>query len=244
MNIKSSLIKVICLSFLLSICAIDLPSFVSHSSYPILLKQGSSGAIVKELQGRLKYLGYFKSEITGYYGGITTSAVRTFQSRFKLAKADGITGPKTWEMLQRATKNYKPSTTTTSTSTNIPRSSPGFSQNDLNLLARAVYSEARGEQYEGQVAIVAVILNRLKDNRFPNTISGIIFEPRAFSAVDDGQFWGLTPNDTAKKAVTDAVNGWDPTNGAVYYFNPATATNRWIWSRPLIKTIGKHRFCR
>ncbi|MFB1050475.1 spore cortex-lytic enzyme [Paraliobacillus sp. JSM ZJ581] len=125
------------------------------------------------------------------------------------------------------------------TSVNVPN---GYSQNDIQLIANAVYGEARGEPYEGQVAVAAVILNRVQSTSFPNTISGVIFEPRAFTAVADGQIW-LTPNDTAKKAVVDALNGWDPTGDAIYYFNPNTATSSWIWSRPQIKRIGKHVFC-
>lgn len=116
---------------------------------------------------------------------------------------------------------------------------------DVQLLARAINGEARGEPYEGQVAVGAVILNRVKDPSFPNTIAGVIYEPGAFTAVSDGQInVPLDPNSTVVKAAQDALNGWDPTGGAIYYFNPNTATNSWIWSRPLIKTIGKHRFCK
>jgi N-acetylmuramoyl-L-alanine amidase len=122
---------------------------------------------------------------------------------------------------------------------NIPS---GFSQNDIQLMANAVYGEARGEPYTGQVAVAAVILNRVQSATFPNTVSGVIFEPRAFTAVADGQIW-LTPNETAKEAVMDAMNGWDPTGSALYYFNPDTATSGWIWTRPQIKKIGKHIFC-
>ncbi len=118
----------------------------------------------------------------------------------------------------------------------------GYSQNDIQLMANAVYGEARGEPYEGQVAVAAVILNRIDNPAFPNTAAGVIFEPGAFTAVADGQIY-LTPNEKAKKAVIDAINGWDPTGDAMYYFNPATATNKWIWSRPQIKRIGKHIFC-
>ncbi len=118
----------------------------------------------------------------------------------------------------------------------------GFSQNDIQLMANAVHGEARGEPYEGQVAVAAVILNRVNSASFPNTVSGVIFEPGAFTAVADGQIW-LTPNETSKRAVLDAINGWDPTNSALYYFNPDTATSAWIWTRPQIKRIGKHIFC-
>lgn len=130
--------------------------------------------------------------------------------------------------------------TTKVTAANTPN---GFSQNDIQLMANAVYGEARGEPYEGQVAVAAVIINRLESATFPNTVSGVIFEPLAFTAVADGQIW-LTPNENAKKAVLDAINGMDPTGEALYYFNPATATSSWIWGRPQIKKIGKHIFCK
>lgn len=126
---------------------------------------------------------------------------------------------------------------------NAGKSSNGISENDLKLMANAVYGEARGEPYIGQVAVAAVILNRLESEKFPDTVSGVIFQPGAFTAVADGQIW-LTPNKQAKKAVMDAINGWDPTVGALYYFNPATATSKWIWSRPQVKKIGKHIFCK
>ncbi|MBD8031995.1 MULTISPECIES: spore cortex-lytic enzyme [Solibacillus] len=119
---------------------------------------------------------------------------------------------------------------------------PGYSEQDLQILANAVYGEARGEPYEGQVAVAAVILNRLESPEFPDTISEIIFQPLAFTAVADGQIW-LTPNERAKQAVLDAINGWDPSENALYYFNPVTATSKWIWSRPQIKQIGEHIFC-
>lgn len=117
----------------------------------------------------------------------------------------------------------------------------GISRDDITLLARTVYSEARGEPYEGQVAVASVVLNRVKHPNFPNTIRGVIFEPLAFSAVADGQFW-LTPNQTAYRAVDDALNGWDPSYGALYYWNPATSTSKWIWSRTITHRIGRHVF--
>jgi spore cortex-lytic enzyme len=123
---------------------------------------------------------------------------------------------------------------------NLPQ---GYSKADINLMANAVYGESRGEPYIGQVAVSSVIINRVADPRFPNTISDVIFQPGAFTAVSDGQIW-LTPNDTAKRAVMDAINGWDPSQGALYYFNPDTATSAWIWSRPQIQKIGKHIFCK
>lgn len=144
--------------------------------------------------------------------------------------------PKTNENNQAQTNKQpeKPS------ATNVPN---GFSQNDIRLMANAVHGESRGEPYIGQVAVAAVILNRVESASFPNTVSGVIFEPRAFTAVADGQIW-LTPNEQSKKAVLDAINGWDPTGNAIYYFNPDTATSGWIWTRPQIKQIGKHIFCK
>jgi N-acetylmuramoyl-L-alanine amidase len=125
------------------------------------------------------------------------------------------------------------------TAANTPN---GYSQNDIQIMANAVYGEARGEPYEGQVAVAAVILNRIDSPSFPNTAAGVIFEPGAFTAVADGQIY-LTPNEKAREAVLDAINGWDPSSNALYYFNPVTATSDWIWSRPQIKQIGKHIFC-
>ncbi|WP_370457987.1 spore cortex-lytic enzyme [Thalassobacillus sp. CUG 92003] len=126
------------------------------------------------------------------------------------------------------------------TAVNVPN---GYSQNDIQLMANAVHGEARGESHVGKTAVAAVILNRVESATFPNTVSGVIFEPRAFTAVSDGQIW-LTPDDSAKNAVLDAINGGDPSGGALYYFNPNTATSDWIWSRPQIKQIGKHIFCK
>lgn len=218
------------------------------------LTLGSSGDDVYELQGRLKYLGYYDGAIDGDFGEKTKNSVTWFQWKFGM-KSDGVVGAKTKLKLWEATKSWTPSAATETgdntankggagdTDSSIAKSNKlGLTANDLKLMANAVYGESRGEPYEGQVAVAAVILNRLKDENFPNTISGVIFEPLAFTAVADGQIW-LTPNETAAKAVQDAVNGWDPTGGCTYYFNPETATSKWIWSRPQVKTIGKHIFC-
>lgn len=160
-----------------------------------------------------------------HYGGVPTDKQTKNNNKTKVTPA-----PKK----NTATKQSKP------TSANVPG---GFSQNDIQLMANAVYGESRGEPYTGQVAVAAVILNRVQSATFPNTVSGVIFEPGAFTAVADGQIW-LTPNEKAKKAVLDAMNGWDPTGNALYYFNPDTATSAWIWGRPQIKRIGKHIFCK
>lgn len=158
----------------------------------------------------------------------------------KFTHYGGVDNQKQTQSNKKPATNNEAYKTTETASVNVPQ---GYSQNDIQLLANAVYGEARGESYIGQVAVAAVILNRVESPTFPNTASGVIFEPRAFTAVADGQIW-LTPNETAKKAVLDAINGWDPTGNALYYFNPDTATSSWIWSRPQIKKIGKHIFCK
>ncbi|MEK4028947.1 MULTISPECIES: spore cortex-lytic enzyme [Bacillaceae] len=223
-----------------------------------VIQKGASGDDVIELQARLQYIGYYKGKIDGVYGWGTYWAVRNFQEAFGLP-IDGLVGGTTKNKLVKASKydesyvksqiakgrsftHYGKGSSGENTSAPAQSVPPGFSQNDIQLMANAVHGEARGEPYEGQVAVAAVILNRLESQSFPNTVSGVIFEPRAFTAVADGQIW-LTPNETSKKAVLDAINGWDPTSNALYYFNPDTATSSWIWSRPQIKKIGKHIFC-
>ncbi|MFD2116767.1 spore cortex-lytic enzyme [Paenibacillus yanchengensis] len=219
------------------------------------LKVGSTGADVTELQGRLTNLGYYDGEIDGIFGTKTKNAVTWFQWKFGL-KSDGVVGTSTKEKLVAATKNWKPGKKEENKTSNsgsgkennagsssLPASNRlGLSENDLRLMANAVYGEARGEPFEGQVAVAAVILNRVKSPNFPNTVYGVIFQPRAFTAVDDGQIY-LTPNETARRAVEEAVNGLDPTYGCLYYFNPDTATSKWIWTRKQVMTIGKHIFC-
>lgn len=230
-----------------------------------VVEVGSSGKDVREMQYRLKFLGYYTGPVDGVFSWRTYWGLRNFQYEFGLP-IDGILGPKTKLKLYNATQNYKPTAeelgvpeeTAGAPSTGAagagagagnqapakrPVHTAGISDNDLKLMANAVYGESRGEPYEGQVAVAAVILNRTRHPDFPKTPSGVIFEPLAFTAVADGQIW-LTPNETAKKAVQDALNGWDPTGGCTYYFNPETATSKWIWSRPQVKRIGKHIFCR
>lgn len=180
------------------------------------------------IQTKLKRWGYYFGSIDGIYGTQTKEAVKRFQKKNGLT-VDGIVGKKTAAAL---------GITLSSSSTS---SSSTTSSNDLNLLARCVYAEARGEPYTGQVAIAAVVLNRVKSSSFPNTISGVIYQPYAFTAVNDGQI-NLTPNSSAYKAAQDALNGWDPTYGCLYYYNPKTATSSWIWSRKTVVTIGNHNF--
>ena len=202
---------------------------VQNNEVLALSKYGSRGSEVRTIQDKLKRWGYYTGSVDGIYGSLTVSAVKKFQQKNGLA-VDGIAGTKTLNAMGIMTSS----------------SSGGSSSNNssnVNLLAKAIYGEARGEPYTGQVAVGAVIMNRVKSSRFPNTISGVIYQSGAFDAVSDGQI-NLNPDSTAKKAAQDALNGWDPSYGAIYYFNPSTATNKWIWSRPLTVTIGKHRFCK
>lgn len=193
-----------------------------------LSKYGSRGSEVTTIQTKLKRWKYYTGNIDGIYGSATLAAVKYFQRKNGLT-ADGIAGTKTLQ----AMGIYNSNSSSSSSSTN---------SSDLNLLAKVVYGEARGEPYAGQVAVAAVVLNRVKSSSFPNTIAGVVYQSGAFTAVSDGQI-NLTPNQTAYNAARDALNGWDPSYGAIYYFNPNTATNAWIWSRPHLVTIGKHRFC-
>jgi N-acetylmuramoyl-L-alanine amidase len=196
------------------------------------LSQGSKGAEVKDLQKRLTQLGYQVGKVDGIYGKNTAAAVTRFQKNRGL-KADGVAGEKTIKELKRLTGE-----STTSSGKKV-----GYKNSDVQLLARCIYSEGRGEPYIGQVAIGACVMNRIKHPSFPNSIAGIIYQPQAFSAVDDGQI-NLQPDETAVKAAREAMSGSDPTGGAIYYFNPAKTKNKFIWSRPQIKKIGKHIFAR
>jgi len=197
-----------------------------------ILKRGSSGGEVKEVQRRLKNWGYYKGSVDGIYGTKTIEAVKYFQRKNGL-KADGITGKATYSALGmndsvKALEGNK-------------NSGSSYTNSDLYLLAKCIHAEARGEIYTGQVAVGAVILNRVKSSQFPNTIAGVIYQKGAFTAVDDGQI-NLEPNASAYNAARDALNGWDPTYGCLYYYNPATATSAWIFERKTITTIGKHVF--
>lgn len=203
--------------------------FFQNNSVETLSKYGSRGDEVTQIQTKLKRWGYYKGNIDGIYGSQTLEAVKYFQRKNGLT-VDGIAGPATLKAMGIYTSSSS-STTSSSNSSNV------------NLLARLIYGEARGEPYTGQVAVGAVVMNRVKSSSFPNTISGVIYQSGAFDVVRDGQI-NLTPDSTAQKAAQDAINGWDPSYGAIYYFNPSTATNKWIWSRPMTVTIGRHRFCK
>lgn len=213
-KLQKMMISIFILSLVFSIIPIN---DEANAQTPTLLTYGSSNGDVWDLQYRLKQLNY-SVDIDGIYGYQTLNVVKKFQSNYGLM-IDGIVGPITWKTL----KKYS------------------LSQDEFNLLARLVYSEARGEPYEGQVAVAAVALNRVHSKKFPNDLKSVIFQEHAFTAVADGQFW-LTPNETVKLAALDAIRGWDPSKGALYYFNPDTATSAWIWSRPQILKIGDHIF--
>lgn len=216
---KRKLILAVAVLFAVNIAVIALAQAASAGLY----KKGSGGAVVTQIQTRLKDWGYYTGPVDGIYGSGTEKAVKYFQSKNGLA-ADGQAGDKTLAALGIYDGGSAPSS------------------GDTELLARLISAEARGEPYIGQVAVGAVVLNRVQHPSFPNTISGVIFQTGAFSCIDDGQFWEPI-SDSAYRAAREAMAGSDPSGGAIYYFNPAKATSKWIWSRPLIVVIGDHRFC-
>lgn len=196
-----------------------------------LSSYGSTGQEVINIQTRLYDWGYYNDSIDGDYGYLTYSAVKSFQAKNGLA-VDGVAGPETLAAL--GLPSGAPSTS---------GGGGGGSSSEVNLLAHLVYGEARGEPYEGKVAVAAVVINRTSDSRFPKTIAGVIYQPGAFDAVSDGQV-NLDPDTSAYNAARDALNGWDPTYGCIYYYNPNTATSSWIWSRPIMLSIGNHNFAK
>lgn len=201
-----------------------------------ILKQGSSGGEVKEVQRRLKLWGYYNGSVDGVFGKGTRSAVIAFQKKNGLT-ADGVVGKSTYKALGM-TGSYE---VLAGQNSNATGAVGGYTSSEVYLLAKTIYAEGRGEPYTGQVAIGAVVLNRVRSKEFPNTIAGVVYQKHAFTAVTDGQI-NLTPNETAMKAARDAINGWDPTGGAIYYYNPAVATSAWIFDRQTVTVIGKHVF--
>lgn len=203
--------------------------FIPLMVYAAALRQGDSGEDVKAVQKKLRQWGYYEGEVDGIFGSGTKKAVIKFQQKNGLT-ADGIVGEKTAEALglQLSSSNG---------------SSSSGSDSNIYLLAQCINGEARGESYKGQVAVGAVILNRVKSSKFPNTIAGVIYQRGAFDAVSDGQI-NQTPSDSCLKAARDAMNGYDPTGGCLYYYNPATTTNKWMLSKPVSLRIGNHVFCR
>lgn len=188
-----------------------------------LSKRGSRGTEVRNIQSRLSAWGYNPGSVDGIYGAKTEAAVKSFQQKHGLT-ADGVAGPATLAKI------------------GLPTGKSSNYQSNVNLLARVISGEARGESYTGQVAIAAVVLNRVKHSSFPSSIAGVVYQPGAFTAVSDGQI-NITPSQSCYNAARDALNGWDPTGGSIYYYNPNTATNSWIRTRTIITRIGKHVFC-
>lgn len=220
---KKKTVMLIAVIVSLNIFALALSQYAEADLY----KKGASGSMVREIQTRLKAWGYYSGSVDGIYGSQTEKAVRYFQKSNGLS-VDGQVGNRTLAALGLPT--------------GVNSSSSGSGSGDVDLLARLISAEARGEPYEGQVAVGAVVLNRVKHPSFPNTISGVIYQHEAFTCVYDGQF-DQPVAESAYRAARDALNGWDPSYGAIYYFNPSTATSAWIWSRPEIVTIGRHKFC-
>jgi len=218
---------VIAIGLLLSIV---LSGFAYAALGDRLLGRGSKGPEVTELQKKLVQLGYVVGTVDGKFGSKTEAAIRRFQKEHGL-RVDGLAGTQTIKELKRLTGQ----------STNASGKAVGYKNIDTNLLARAVNAEARGEPYIGQVAVAAVILNRISDPAFPKTVADIIYQPRAFSSVDDGQI-NLPPSASSIRAAQEAINGSDPSGGALFFFNPAKTSNKYIWSRPQIKQIGNHMF--
>ncbi|MDP4098220.1 spore cortex-lytic enzyme [Paenibacillus sp. P96] len=206
------------LLLLITVCALVFSWVPGAAEAAPVLKAGSANGDVWDLQYRLKTLGYYTVDLDGSYGSHTLNAVRKFQRDYGITP-DGVAGEQTWRQLKRNSLN----------------------RYEMDMMAKIIYSEARGEPYEGQVAVGAVVMNRIQSPLFPDSIEEIVFQPGAFTAVADGQYW-LVPNRTAYLAASDAVRGWDPSGGSLYYFNPDTATSKWIWTRPQNVKIGKHIF--
>ena len=211
-----------------SMVLVALVPAVEAASY----KKGSSGAVVTQIQTKLKSWGYYTGTVDGIYGSGTERAVRAFQQKNGLT-VDGKAGDQTLAAMGLSAGGGNSSNSD---------GSGGASSSQVDLLARLISAEARGEPYSGQVAVGAVVLNRIKHPSFPNTLPGVIYQSGAFTCITGGQF-NQPVAESAYRAARDALNGVDPSGGAIYYFNPSTATSSWIWSRPLITVIGKHRFC-
>ena len=221
LNTKS-LLAVLLSAILILASFISYTDYIYHSSEMTLSSFGSRGEEVRQIQTKLKSLGFYSGSIDGVYGNGTKKAVTQFQKSCGIT-ADGIAGPTTLLYLGLS-------------------SSSAYSSSDVWLLAKLIAAEARGENYRGQVAVGAVVLNRVSHASFPDSISGVIYQKGAFDCVTDSN-WNVSPTETAKKAAQEALNGWDPTGGAIYYYNPKTASNGWIRSRPVLTQIGNHLFC-
>lgn len=214
----------LCLAFTLLFGTVQLA--FGQSSVDALSKLGSRGNEVRQIQQKLKSLGYYNGSVDGIYGTGTQKAVRAFQKNCGIT-ADGVAGPKTLKFLGLSASS----------------DTGGYSSSDVTLLAKLIAAEARGESYKGQVAVGAVVLNRVDHPSFPDTVAGVIYQRGAFSCVNDSN-WNVSPNSTSLKAAQDCINGWDPSGGAIYYYNPAKTSNSFMHSRPTITVIGRHYFCK
>ncbi len=232
MNRKSEAKKCLMLALVLSLSVVTILSFALVQTPSVAdaatLKQGSQGDLVKTVQQKLIRWGYLKGSADGIFGAKTKAAVIAFQKKNGLT-ADGVIGTRTAQALGISLSSSTSASSTTSST-------------DLNLLARVVYGEARGEPYTGQVAVAAVVLNRVRSSSFPNSVAGVVYQSGAFDCVSDGQI-NLTPNQSAYNAAKDALNGWDPTYGCLFYYNPRTATSKWMLARTVKLSIGNHAFC-
>lgn len=228
MRSKKQVLWQIVAIILVNVLVITAIAYTYGESAQTLSQLGSRGQEVRQIQSKLRELGLYSGSIDGIYGTATQKAVRQFQKNCGLT-VDGIAGRKTLLYLGLGSGGSS--------------SAGGYSSSDVYLLARIIGAEARGESYVGQVAVGAVVLNRVRHSSFPDSIAGVVYQSGAFSAVRDSN-WNVPPNDTAKKAARDAINGWDPTGGAIYYYNPAKTNNQWIRTRPVVTTIGRHVFCK
>lgn len=223
-----SLCIILSLAIIICIASVVKINAEKTEAQQVLSKLGSRGDEVRRIQTKLKSLGFFNGTVDGIYGVKTQRAVRDFQKSVGIT-ADGIAGQKT--LLYMGLGSGSSSNT------------GGYSSSDIYLLAKVIAAEARGESYTGQVAVGAVVLNRVDSASFPDTVSGVVYQKGAFSAVTDSN-WSVAPDSTSKKAAQDAINGWDPSGGALYYYNPAKTSNQWIRTRPVITAIGSHLFCK
>lgn len=221
--------KIIKLFLTLSISFVLIYFFSIGDYVQTLSRYGSTGDEVKKIQNVLKDQGYYDGAIDGIFGNKTKNAVTQYQKEKGLS-VDGVVGPKTLQSMG------------ISSDVQVSADAGSFSSSDVDLLAKIISAEARGEPYTGQVAVGAVILNRIEHPSFPNTLSGVIYQPGAFSCLLDGQA-DQPVSDSANRAAQDAINGLDPSNGAIYYYNPQKTSNQFMLSRPVIATIGSHKFC-
>lgn len=228
MRSKKQILWQIVAIILVNVLVITAIAYTYSESTQTLSQLGSRGQEVRRIQQKLRELGLYSGSVDGVYGTATQKAIRQFQKNCGLT-VDGIAGRKTLLYLGLGSGGSS--------------SAGGYSSSDVYLLARIIGAEARGESYVGQVAVGAVVLNRVRHSSFPDSIAGVVYQSGAFSAVRDSN-WSVPPDDTAKKAARDAINGWDPTGGAIYYYNPAKTSNQWIRTRPVVTTIGRHVFCK